>query len=42
MNSTIQCATLVDFLDVCAGLVRRGIIFRADATTLFITLTGGY
>jgi hypothetical protein len=39
---TISCYDMTEFLDVCAGLVERGITFEADCTTLEIQCTGGY
>jgi hypothetical protein len=44
MNHTnlIKCNTLAEFLDVIEGLVRRGLIFTANASDLEISLTGGY
>ena len=40
--SIIACETLSQFVTVCAELVREGITFTADATTLTIQMTGGY
>jgi len=39
---TIQCRDLSVFLDVCAGLVERGLTFEADADRMTIKLTGGF
>ena len=39
---TITCDTEDTFLDTLAGLVRRGLMFQADAGALTIKLTGGY
>lgn len=38
----IRCDSLEQFLDVTYGLVTRGLRFDADASTLTISLTGGY
>lgn len=38
----IFCYDMTEFLDVCAGLVERGIIFEAKSATLEIHCTGGY
>lgn len=40
--STIQCASLDDFLNTIHGLVARGLVFHADSDRLRITLTGGH
>lgn len=40
--STIICRDMADFIAVCAGLAREGVIFKADATLLCVTLTGGF
>ncbi len=40
--STITCPDMEAFLAVCSGLAREGIIFKADALLLQITLTGGF
>jgi hypothetical protein len=37
---TIDCKDFEQFLNVIAGLVQRGLGFRADAETLKINLTG--
>lgn len=37
-----RCADLEQFLDLIAGLVKRGITFEANADRLTITLTGGF
>lgn len=42
MKSKIECRCREEFLDVIEGLVKRGLVFSADATTWTITLTGGY
>lgn len=39
---SIQCNDIEQFMDVIAGLVRRGLTFKAHASTLLITLTGGH
>lgn len=39
---TIYCDTIEEFLDVIAGLVRRGLTFTAESKTFEIVLTGGY
>lgn len=39
---TIQTMTLNEMLDIIAGLVSRGLTFKADTATLKITLTGGF
>ena len=39
---TIQCGCVDQLVTVCAGLVREGIMFEANAATLTVTLTGGY
>jgi hypothetical protein len=38
----IKAGTLVEFMDLVAGCVARGLTFEADASTLTIWLTGGY
>lgn len=40
--STITCRTMDEFVAVIAGLAREGIIFKAEADALTITLTGGF
>lgn len=40
--SYIECTTMAQFITVCAGLVREGVIYNAYAATLTIELTGGY
>ena len=40
--SKIVCSSTEEFLDVIAGLVQRGLVFTADASTWTITLTGGF
>jgi hypothetical protein len=37
---TIDCKDLDQFMAVIAGLVQRGLGFKADAETLKISLTG--
>jgi hypothetical protein len=39
---TITCPDLEDFLDVIAGLVQRGLTFRARQRELTIELLGGF
>lgn len=39
--SKITCETLDEFILVCAGLVREGILFEAWADDLTIKPTGG-
>lgn len=39
---TIECATITQFLDTVAGLVARGLGFKADVGSLTINLTGAY
>lgn len=39
---TIDCPNLDSLLDCVAGLVMRGLTFKADASSLTITLTGDY
>jgi len=39
---TINCADLDQFTGIIASLVQRGIGFKADASSLLITLTGAY
>ena len=36
------CTDLDQFLDIIAGLVKRGLTFRANADRLTIELLGGY
>lgn len=38
----VKCETLEQFIEVCAGFVREGVTFTADAGKLTIELTGGY
>ena len=38
----IFCYDMAEFLDVCAGLVARGITFEAKSGTLEVHCTGGY
>ena len=38
----IHCADIEDLAEVCAGLVKQGIKFRADTSTLVVTCTGGF
>jgi len=40
--STITCTDVRQFVEVVAGLVREGIVFRADGKDLIIYLTGGF
>lgn len=40
--SKIKCEDLAALVEVCAGLVERGVIFEANTTTLTVTCTGGY
>lgn len=42
MNNTIKCTTLDEFLEVIAGMVKRGIGLTADAASLTIILTGAF
>jgi len=42
MNSKIICGDLIEFTQVCAELVRQGVVFKAHASCLTIRLTGGY
>jgi hypothetical protein len=39
---TIRCHDYTAVAFICAELVRQGVTFEADTTTLTITLTGGY
>lgn len=39
---TIECQTSTEFFDTIKGMVERGLTFKACASTLSITLTGGY
>ena len=39
---TIQCYTIKELIEVCAGLVSTGVTYEAHTNTLLITLTGGY
>jgi len=39
---SIACDDLAQFLDTVAGLVARGLTFRADAGAFLIHLTGGF
>ena len=38
----IHCNDREDFLETIDGLVRRGLTFKADGSTLEITLLGGF
>lgn len=38
MIGVIRCGDTTDFLDTIEGLVRRGLIFEADAGTMLIKL----
>lgn len=40
--SRINCPDLATFTAVCAALVREGVTFAACASTLTVTLTGGF
>lgn len=40
--SCIDCETMAQFIEICAGLVRESIIFEADADALKIKLNGGF
>lgn len=40
--SVITCNDMADFIATIAGLVREGLVFNANASTLEITLTGGF
>jgi len=42
MVGSVKCETIEQFIQVCAGFVREGVIFKADAASLVVTLTGGY
>ncbi len=39
---TIECTDFEEFLNVIKGLVVRGLTFSSNASTMRITLTGGY
>ncbi len=36
----IRCSDMAEFLDVCAGLTTRGIVYTANATFLQIDVKG--
>jgi hypothetical protein len=38
----IRCQDIEQLVEVCAGLVERGIQFEANATTLIVNCTGGF
>lgn len=38
----IKCSTIKEFGDMILECVSRGLRFEADATTLVITLSGGF
>lgn len=38
----IKCETLEQLTEICAGLVVRGITFKAFASNLTIECTGGF
>ncbi len=39
---TIQCNSMMGFLEVISGLVQHGLTFKAYENNLTIELTGGY
>jgi hypothetical protein len=39
---TIHAGTIQDFMSCIIELAKAGVCFRADATSLIITLTGGF
>lgn len=39
---TINCESMEKFVEVIAGLVKQGLMFKAYSADLSITLTGGY
>ena len=38
----IRCLDIESLVEVCAGLVERGIQFEANTTTLMVICTGGF
>ena len=38
----IQCHSKDELVSICAGLVERGIKFKADSKTLLVVCTGGF
>lgn len=42
MDRKIICHDLTAIAFICAELVRQGVTFEADTTTMTVTLTGGY
>jgi hypothetical protein len=42
MQMYIQCGDLQELVAVVAGLVEKGVTFRADTARLIVELTGGY
>jgi hypothetical protein len=38
----IRCEDIEALINVCAGLVERGITFEANTTTLVVICTGGF
>lgn len=41
-TSNIWCLTIEEFIKVCAGLVKEGVIFDAYSDRLVIKLTSGF
>lgn len=39
---TIVTHSMEEFVEVIAGLVKHGLTFKADSSTMVITLLGGY
>jgi hypothetical protein len=38
----VHCHTFEEFTKCCAEFVREGVCFKADASSLTITFTGGF
>lgn len=38
----IECETIKELVEICAGLVERGIMFEACTLSLKVICTGGY
>lgn len=41
-QNIIYCDTVDQLLDIVAGLVKRGIMYRADVAALTVETTGGF
>lgn len=42
METELACENMAQFLDVVAGLVKRGIVFTTQVGNFKVYVTGGY